>query len=250
MRICVASCDKYHILVPGCTFFIRRFWDDRPWYLDILANTPQDILDELPYNKVYVGPDKGWASNMLAYLKQLEDELVLFLLDDYYLSEPANTKALEQIVALMEDESIGYINLRPWSDDVLYQSEVLFGAWTLWQKVADKPIVGEYDKKTARYLLSLQPGLWRRDFLKRLLKKEEDGWQTEIRGTERARGTKEKMLGILGTFPWPYVNVSRYGTWRENQDGSTTHDWVLGQVGKDNWVYRELDAALSGEGLK
>lgn len=251
MRICVASCDKYHILVPGCTFFVRRFWDDRPWYLDILANTPQTKLDELPYNKVYVGEDQGWAANMLAYLEQLEDELLLLILDDYYLCVGANTELLEELRELMEtNPDIAYINLRPWSDDVLYQSEVLFGSWTLWQRIGDKPIVGEYDKEAARYLLSLQPGMWRASFLRGLLHAEENGWQTEIEGTKRAREIEGKMLGVLGLFPLPYVNISRYGVWRENQPGSTTRDWIIRQVGKDHWVYKELDAALSGEGLK
>lgn len=251
MRICIASCDKYHILVPGCTFFIRRFWDDRPWYLDILANTPQDRLDELPYNKVYVGEDQGWASNMILYLEQLEDELLLLLLDDYFLSAPPNTALLRSLVDYMgANKDVGYINLRPWSDDILHQSEVLFGSWTLWQKVKDKPIVGEYDKEAARYLLSLQPGLWQTHVLRGLLHAEENGWQTEIEGTKRAREIEGKMLGVLGPFPLPYVNISRYGIWRENQDGGTTRAWIIGQVGKGHWVYKELDAALSGEGLK
>ena len=68
MRIVVSSCSKYDRLVPGCMFFIRRYWKDRLWYLDILTNNPKPYLDELPYNKVYVGKDRGWASIMLAYL--------------------------------------------------------------------------------------------------------------------------------------------------------------------------------------
>lgn len=249
MRVVCVTCEKYYALVPGFCFFLEKFWPDRPYYLDILANTSQPKLEELPYGKVYVGQDMGWATNMLAYLEQLKDELVLILLDDYFLCESANTKALEQAVALMEnDNNINYTNLRPWSDDILYQSEVLFGSWTLWQKITNKPIVGEYNKEAACYLLSLQPGVWRTKSLQGLLCPGEDGWQTEILGTKRARETGGKMLGVLGPFILPYINICCHGVWRK--DGDTARDWIIKQVGKDHWVYKELDAALSGEGLK
>jgi hypothetical protein len=135
---------------------------------------------------------------------------------------------------VQENEEIGYINLRPWTDDVLSGSE-----WQEWQAFDGRPLVGEYDKETAEYLLSLQPGIWRTDFLRELLVKGEDHWITEREGTLRARDAEGLMLACLTDFTTPYCNMTRYGVWR---DGS--RDWLIGQVGEEHELIESLDEML------
>jgi len=245
-------------------FFIERYWPDCPWEIDIVTNTEKHRLLELPGNKIYVGDDLGLASNLIAYLDQLEDELVLLILDDYFLSKPPDTELLKGIVACMEaHENIGCVNLRPWSSDLLSSgSSTHFKTWMEWQSVSPDEdgrrgikaegcpaSLGAYDLETAEYLLSLQPGLWRKDFLKSLLREREDGWETEIKGSGRARQARKWILGTF-SHPLSYCNIARYGIWRANPDGSTSQDWIVEQVGTHHWVYKELSAALSGEGLR
>jgi len=262
VRICVLSCDRYHALVPGCMFFIERYWGkERPWDIDIVSNVERPRLEVLPYNKVYVGTDWGLSSNLIAYLDQLQDNLFLLILEDYFLSESPNTEFIKKAVACMEThEEIGYINLRAWSDDKLGDGSVI-KEWTEWNrsfsgdherygiKANGCPIgLGAYDLKTAKYLLSFQPGIWRGDFLKGLLRERESGWEAEIKGTERAREARKWMLASFEHW-LPYCNIVRYGIWRENPDGSTSQDWIIKEVGTSHWIYKELSALLGGQGL-
>lgn len=261
-RIVCLSCDRYHALIPGFCFFLEKYWQDRPWELDIVTNVERPRLATLPYNKIYVGTDWGLSSNLLAYLDQLQGGPIFILLDDYYLSEPPDTEFLKKIMACMEThEEIGYVNLRPWSDDKLSNGSTA-KEWTEWSQSfsedyerygikADRcPIgLGAYDLKTAQYLLSFQPGIWQPELLKSLLREKEDGWQAEIEGTERARNAGKWMLGTF-THPIPYCNIARYGIWRENPDGSTSQDWVAQEVGTNHWIYKELSALLTGKGLR
>jgi hypothetical protein len=233
--ICV-TCDLYSKLIPGFCSFMKEGWPERPWDLEIVAGTEQPWFEGLPYSFWYYGPDKLWASNMLAYLRHTKAQIIVLLLDDYYLLEPVNNGLMVELVAMMQaDESIGYINIRSWSDDLLDGIK-----WEDWQKIADRPLVGEYDKATAGYLLSLQPGIWRTDFLANLLVEGENHWVTETEGTKRARRSDKRMLGVIQPFPIPYLNVTRYGSYR---DGS--REILVDRLGEDHEIL-----ALSDDMLK
>lgn len=251
------------MLIPGFCFFLEKYWEDMPWDLDIVANVERIRLEALPYNKIYVGDDYGLSSNLIAYLNRLpESEKIVLLLDDYYLAAPPDTELLEKIIGCMEaHEDIGYINLGPWSDDLLCDGGVT-RTYTDWHRAyqnGDRNSgltagqcpggLGYYDVSTAEYLLSFQPGIWLAGFLKGLLREREDGWEAEKEGTKRAR-TADKWM--LGTFfhPIPHHNIARYGIWREWPDSSTSRDWIVKEVGTKHWIYKELSALLGGEGLR
>jgi len=85
----------------------------------------------------------------------------------------------------------------------------------------------------------LQPGIWRVDFLASLLVEGEDHWQTERRGTTRARASGQRMLACLVDFPLHYCNITRYGTWRDGSRG-----WLEGQLGQDHGIVKMLDDML------
>lgn len=230
--VCV-TCDKYARLMPGFYHFLDRYWPGRTWPLQVVAERESPWLPQSPrYFYYYYDEDRRWASNMLRFLAKAAPEIIVLLLDDYYLSESADDDTMRQLVAMIEgDESIGYINLRPWSDDVIDGED-----WTSWQQISGRPMTGEYDEAVAPYLLSLQPGIWRSDFLRWLLKAGEDHWDTEREGTIRARKASLRMLACLWPFPLPYVNVTRYGVYR---DGS--REWLMGEIGETHAILADLD---------
>lgn len=235
VKVVAVTCDLYSKLIPGFCHFLCKNWPERLWPLEIVTGHEQPYLEGLPYGFWYYGDDRLWASNMLSYLSQVDADIIVLLLDDYYLSEPVDNDLLVRFVEMMQrDESIGYINLRPWTDDVLDSRQ-----WQEWQQVEGRPLVGEYDKATAGYLLSLQPGLWHTAFLASLLVEGEDHWATEQQGTERARSSDRRMLGCLVDFPLPYCNITRYGVYR---DGS--REWLVEQLGEDHDIIRALDEML------
>ena len=234
VKTIVVTCDKYSKLIPGFCYFLERYWPVRTWPLQIVTGKEQPWLKGLENVWCY-GEDRGWSSNVIRLLGAFSFDLIVLLLDDYYLSAPADDALLQQLVATMQkDESIGYINLRPWSDDVLDGRD-----WMEWQQVPKRPITGEYDKATAEYLLSLQPGIWRPDFLRKLLRHGEDGWRAETAGTIRARETELRMLGCIRPFTLPHVNVTRYGDYR---DGSRA--WLVGELGEEHKIVASLDGML------
>lgn len=230
--VCV-TCDKYSRLIPGFCHFLAKYWPDRPWPLQIVAEREQPWFPT-GVGYYYYGRDRGWSTNMCQFLDEVATEYIVLLLDDYYLSEPANGPLLSWLMSTMqEDKTIGYINLRPWGDDMLGGRDLVS-----WQQVGGKPNVGEYDKETAQYLLSLQPGLWAARRLRQLLRKGEDERQAEIVGTERARAVSFRMLGVL-EFPLPYVNVTRYGEYR---DGA--REWLVDEIGEGHGIVEMVDEML------
>jgi hypothetical protein len=235
VKVVCITCDLYSKLIPGFCYFLAEGWPERPWPLEIVAGTEQPWFEGLPYAFWYYGRDKLWASNVLAYLRQTDARIVMLLLDDYYLLDPVDNALMVELAAMMrDDESIGYVNLRPWTDDVLDGRQ-----WQEWQRIGSRPLVGEYDKATAEYLLSLQPGMWRTDFLASLLVEGEDHWTVERQGTERARRSGKRMLGVVRPFPAPYLNVTRYGVYRDGSRGI-----LAGRLGEGHEILALLDDML------
>jgi len=235
VKVVCVTCDLYSKLIPGFCHFLEEGWPDRPWNLEIVAGIEQSWFEGLPYSFWFYGADRLWASNMLAYLQQTSARIIVLVLDDYYFLDSVDNALMVDLVAMMQaDESIGYINLRPWTDDVLDGTQ-----WQEWQKREDRPLVGEYDKATAEYLLSLQPGMWDVAYLISLLVEGEDHWTVERAGTERARQSDKRMLGVLQPFPMPYLNVTRYGVYR---DGS--REILVSRLGEGSEILALLDEML------
>jgi hypothetical protein len=263
MRIVVASCDRYSPLIPGFCHFFQKYWGNCPWSVEIFTGYPKDYLEDLPYPIVYLGADLDWAGNMILYLDEhLDDEVFLLLLDDYYLSAPPDTEFLEKVIHCVGgNDDVGYINLRPWSDDLLSDGSI-YRTYQEWQHIEPEPDgrhgiknkhcpvgIGHYDLANARHLLNLRPGVWRKAFLRSLLRAGEDGWETEIEGTERARHGKKWMLGTF-SHPIPNCNVARYGIYREDPGGGTSRDWLAKELGDEHPVLVGLDRHLRGKGLR
>lgn len=66
------------------------------------------------------------------------------------------------------------------------------------------------------YLISLQPSLWRKDYLQQVLKPGEDAWQTEIQGSRRARGLTCKNSCVM-TQVFTATNFYRAGKYLRHQ---------------------------------
>lgn len=145
--------------------------------------------------------DHTWSSGLLKLLDMFDDEILMLVLDDYFLTEPVNWRDVESLLALMKfDDGVAKIDL---TDDRL---KVEHTPSFTWQSV-DRLICSA---SNAPFQTSLQAALWRTDFLKRFLDASEDAWQFEKHGTRRVISARQHDTDrlILGTTdpPMRYAN--------------------------------------------
>jgi hypothetical protein len=125
---------------------------------------------------------KKWTGNLKLALEQVHNQVVLLVLDDYWLTKPADTKRIERMAkSMIEDMSIDKIDLTndrmgfahaDWNDDY----------------VRSLP--------HAEYLTSTQAALWNITFLRQCLSVPSwSPWEFELIGTKYAQRRPHKILG-------------------------------------------------------
>jgi hypothetical protein len=149
----------------------------------------------------------NWSESFLRSLKKTKAPFILYLQEDYFLVRPVDDEWIAAAIKAMEsDPSIGVIYLNRHGPQ-----------FTRARKAADLGFVEI--PKTARYLVSTQAAIWRKDFLVSNLHSWENVWMFEKFGSLRARRSSTAFLSVpkqvMSTDPvvdYVYTGVMK-GRW-------------------------------------
>jgi hypothetical protein len=169
VSVVVSSCDRFFDAWRPFAFFFRKFWADCPFKVYLIVNRLR-IRSEF-IRPIRVGRDRDWATNMQIALQQVTTPYVLYMQEDYFLTEEVNreqlatdmTKAFQQHI-----DSLCFFDLSLLEPDFA-EIDTPFG------------VVPKSSKGRTR----LQTTLWKRDALASVLKPGENAWEMEARGSER-----------------------------------------------------------------
>lgn len=130
---------------------------------------------------IQVGEDKGWASNMRHALDCLNADYLIYLQEDYFLTETVNTDRILSLLNFAIDEKAACLRLYPSPEpDRPYQGNSDVGEITV----------------AAPYRVSLQAAIWNKHILTELVVEGESGWDMEIKGTIRSRRIAASFLSV------------------------------------------------------
>ncbi len=154
-------------------------------------------------------PANKWSDALINVLDNVADEIFLLMLDDYWLTRPVDTVALNMMYDYMQQFQnvlkldVAYDRLGAWGADLHYDT---LGYLDLVKS-----------NHASQYHMSLWGGLWRRDLMKQILIPSETAQQIELNGTTRLAQYGDEML-VLGTRQAPllHANVIQNAEW--NQD--------------------------------
>lgn len=140
-------------------------------------------------------PAHRWSNGVIQALHAQDDEIFVWMMDDYLLLRRADVEAISMLAAHMRNHpEIARLDL---STDRLYAG----GSY-------DVGYCGRLDLVTAPlpspYVLSFQASLWRKSELLKYMIPDESPWDTEIRGSDRMNqaggiviGTRQAPLRYL-----------------------------------------------------
>lgn len=207
MKVAVFSCDKYLWLKPIFLHFYRKNWPDNPYQTEFVTETKKiEGMTTFCVGKI------PWADIAIKYLKSLNEETLLLLLDDFILNEPVDTDRVKRAEGLCAGD-IGCVRLQAHDQ------------WSCF--LFDSRIKGfkEYPLNK-RYCVSLQASIWQKKFLFEFLKEGETCWQTESQGSRRIFNSKYRVIwadtAILSYWPGGYM--------RRRRINEHVAKWV-----KENW---------------
>jgi hypothetical protein len=191
----VLSCDARRDLWGPCLALYRRYWPDCPYPIFLAGETIDAVVP--PARPLRGGFGPAWSDVTRTALGALDHEHVLLMLDDFFLTRPVDTAALEARRRQLEAAAGACLRLGPWPGPT---------APVPW--AGD---VGEHEPGRP-YRTALQPAFWRRTALLDLLVPGESPRDFERSGSVRAdaqgTGIYACRVALL-----PYVEVVTGGRW-------------------------------------
>lgn len=208
MRAIVLTSDKYlHALRPFAWLF-NKYWSSEQPVL-VAGFSPPEF--ELPGNFTFhsIGlfadyPVNHWSDAVIKLLNEIDDEVFVLMLEDYWLVRAVNIEA----VRMCGDYAMQFKNVLR----IDLTTDRLFSFGPRYpQDVPEYGQCGYLDLvKTvdSQYQMSVMTAVWRRDNLLGVLVPGETPWQVEIDGTVRVNARDDLL--VLGTRQWPVRHVLGY----------------------------------------
>ncbi len=143
--IVMMSCDKYKCLTNAFNKCLDKYYSNHP------------VIH-------YIYGDDCWTKRLREGLQNIEEEYVLFFLDDMLLRKEVNENLIQDALTVLQNDSeVAVVNFEQ-------NYRVAHSYSNNWLK----------QKKNQMYLHSCQPSLWRKAAFIEALAKDENAWQWEM----------------------------------------------------------------------
>jgi len=207
--VVVSSFDGFADCWDHFYYSVEKYWPDCPWPIVLLAGREQRTY---PRMAVWpLGEDRGWAGNMITALNRVQTDYVLYLQEDYWLSQRVKTDRLAAWLQTMRERNWQYLRLNPCPPPE--------------RLLPDLPGVGECTADS-KYRVSLQAAFWQKDFFLKLLCDGENGWDFEAKSRERLQNSRESCFGLSASPGCPDFAGIDYCAGTAVRRGQ----WTLGAV--------------------
>jgi hypothetical protein len=228
LEVTVLTSNDYLHCLPPFAYLFNKFWGGgQPVKVVRYEKRPYNLPGNFTNWAIGNQADYTWSSGLIKYLTQYNGELILLMLEDYFLTEPVGAKAIQSVWDFMSQHpEVAKIDLAGDRAKVPHNqlSELFI------QSTNDAP-----------FQASLQAAIWRKGFLLRFLDPKENAWQFEKLGTKRIIEAREKgeFDGlILGCKHPPLVYANAIGG-----EGKKPGEWDAKKIPQ------QLMSELSGRGL-
>lgn len=239
--ICLASNQYINCVEPFAYYFNRFSGDDRrPVSVACYDEKPPNLPDNFEVIEIGAQSDYSWSTGLAKLLTLIDDEIILLMLEDYFLSKAVNWRVVESLLGLMQhDHDVIKCDL---SDDrQKFACDRLGYFWG-----AEYLVSGV----NTPFQASLQAALWRKDTLYSLLEPAENAWAFEKNGTKRLIAKRNEMsdprfnfcqrLHVIGTMnpPMQYANaVGGQGGKPGVIEAKHMPDWMWEECVAKGWAH-------------
>jgi hypothetical protein len=135
----------------------------------------------------------SWSDRLLRALDVMPDKPIFYMLEDFWITKEIDIRSYFELFESLDADSLKIVTK--------------VGHLTTLNHVQDN--LYHIDEK-GKYILSLQPCFWKKEFLRSALIKGEDPWQFETTGTDRLRRTGYKSKAYFIDEDW-YIGAYRKG---------------------------------------
>jgi hypothetical protein len=199
----IVTCDSYSFLWENLTTLNNRYLEfDKK--IVACESTPFDYEG---YTSVLAEGDP-WGSRFLKAVNEVSTDFVFVILDDYYFTKKFDKEFFTEVENLLETTRYNKYCL----DCTNYPNYALF-------PFRDNLYI---QHSSSEYLTTLQPSVWRVEYLKKIIDPNYSPWDFELTGTAKNRNYNNKIFMELYEDKF-YFNAVRRGKnisqgWEEVKD--------------------------------
>jgi hypothetical protein len=197
MRVYVLTSDRYLPALRPFAWLFNRYWSStQP--VTVVGFTPPTFalpenFDFLSLGAMVDYPVTKWSNALLKLLDLIPDEPCVIMLEDYWLTRPVPTDAVQKLYDYCRQ--FRYVCRLDLTGDRLHA-----GGAALYGTCGDIDLI--WSDPESQYHMSLMAALWNPHNLRRVLIPDETPWQVELEGTPRLRALRDVMI-VIGTSLWP-----------------------------------------------
>lgn len=193
LGVLIGSCDSYSKLWEPFQICFDRYWKHSTTNVFVT-----DTLDVPQYTETKfetVKAEGSWGSRMLKGLDAIKEDYIFFILEDYLFNYTYSEEDINKYIELCIKHNIDRLQLAP----------------SGYQTYLDEQVDG-LNKFTPNsgYLVSMQPSIWKKEFIKKTLLPNYSPWDFELTGS-RLLLNSDSNIFIDKNVPPVYFNAVRRG---------------------------------------
>lgn len=204
MHVACLTNDKNLWAVRVFAHLFNRFWGASQRVEVVGFHPPQHLPGNFSFYQVAAKnwPAEMWTDQLIKYLSSLDDELLILMLEDYWLVRPVNLHCItkmwglaKQLTTMPSDQKLLRIDLT--ADRASKKQAKHFvtdGEYNVISTPAHTP-----------YQMSYQAAIWHVPTLLEVLVRRETPWQSEVDGSQRLKQRGDLL--VLGTEVHPLYYV-------------------------------------------
>lgn len=194
LTVIIGSCDSYQPLWKNFDILYKKYWNLETNNIFIGETIP---IPYEGYHNVLPGNNLPWGYRMQQGLELVSTPYVCFILEDYYFTETISESFIQEHINIMEQMNADKIMF-----DKIYPPDV----YSLTHLSDDLYQFNNH----SMYLNSVQPAIWKTDYIKRVLHPSYSPWQFELDGNSFTQTLTPKII-LKAREKSVYFNYARVG---------------------------------------
>lgn len=151
---------------------------------------------------ISLAEDYQFSTNIIKALDEIDEDIFLLCCEDHIIKEGNDLNKWDDAYRFVQNNtSVGYLRLT-------YHDKTL---------TKYKSIPFSILEKRYKYYISLQPGIWRKEYLLAALKDGEDAWRFEVSGSARCKMMKYMYSYSVNETIFHHTNFLKSGKYYRRQ---------------------------------
>lgn len=200
IKLYLNTCDATMHFLPIFNYFFEKYWNvDQEVIMLGYSNPPVQLPSKMKFismSPIQHGGVNGWATYLRKYFESIEDEYIMWGIDDHLVVNYVNEEILSHMIDLIKsDTNIGRIGL---TYGISNRGHKIIESLTDYDVIE----LDQYQEsgKPWPYRIDTNYGIWRRSYLLKYLEEGYTPWDFELKGGQKAINDNYKILATNRTF--------------------------------------------------